>query len=212
MVRRSILGADFGAFSPLPIVRYHYGALRDPGAVRLSRSAKFLLFGLPIIAGVGVALAVASGMRLVDGISQVLAATALLIGAMLSAFVFLTNLRIKISESATYAFRANLQRLIGGAAVGCLYVAGVALFTAGLLVAVATIEFLRGDYFRPIMAGLLTAALLHLLVNLSSVTRRLFATYFDIFASDFTAEGPIAPTEPAAESRAKPGERTGPGH
>src|SRR3954469_667457 len=136
-------------FDPTPIVTMHLRAMRSPEATRLSRSTHFVLFYLPACLGAFGGTLVSRGLPMADGVSQVLSATALLVGVMLSAFVFLTNLRVKIQESATYAFRTQLQKLVGGAAVGCLYVAGIAFLTAALLSATATLDFLRGARVRP---------------------------------------------------------------
>jgi hypothetical protein len=162
--------------------------MRPRGVDRLAASTKVALFVLPPIAGMASGFAVASGVNLSDGLSQMLAASALLVGAMISCFVFLTNLRVKVSESATYAFRVNMQRLIGGSAVGCLYVAVVALIFAGQIATVASVQALRSEHVAPFTVALLTATLAHLVMTLLSVIRRLFGVYVEFFASDFNPE------------------------
>jgi hypothetical protein len=178
----------FDRFNPGRIITLHFAAFRDPGAVRMSRVDKSVLFLLPVVAGVGLGFAVSQGLDLRDGISQVLAATSLLVGALLSTFVFLTNLRVKLSETADFAFRANFHRLVAGSAAGCLYLAGVAFVLAGMLAGVASLPLLRSTGFQPYVAGVLLAVMVHLTINLLSVARRLFGIYFNMFAPDFDPE------------------------
>lgn len=170
-------------YSVAPIVRLHFASMvDDEGGPR----TPWLVLGIvPLCVGAFAAGLVAGGLNVRDGVSQALAATALLVGAMLSLFVFITNLRVKVAESPTYAFRIRLQQLLGGTAAGCLYVALVALVIAGELTLIASITALRAEPVQPFVVGVVVASILHLGLNLVNVVRRLFGTYFELFASDF---------------------------
>lgn len=172
-------------FNIMPIVRFHFRGLREPNAARLSWRARSWLL-LPPAAGA--ALSYAGRLQFV-GVSPLLSATALLVGAMLTVFVFLTNLRVKVSESERYAYRRVLQRMIGRAAVGALYVACLALLiTAGLGVASAAQFHILDDLqLRRVGSAMIVALLIHLATNLMSVIRTTFAVYYEVFGVDFGA-------------------------
>ncbi|MDO9378648.1 MAG: hypothetical protein Q7T56_07345 [Nocardioidaceae bacterium] len=174
------------AFNLGPIVARHFAALRPPGQPRQSTAVRAAMLGVPVGAGALVGVLVALGLDLRDGTSQVLAATALLVGAMLTLFVFLTNLRIKISESATYAFRTRLQQLVGGAAVSSLYVACLAMLVALEIATVASVQWLRDFPQQPLTAAVLVSTGCHLALTLVTVIRRLFGVYYELFQSDFS--------------------------
>jgi hypothetical protein len=153
-----------------------------------SAIAKWTLFaGIPVLAGVLVFFLSISGVHFSNGIAPLLSAVALLVGAMFSAFVFLTNLRVKLSETTTYAFRVDLLRYVGSSAVSCLYVAIVALVAAGMLALVASVEVLRLPEVKPWTIGVLVAMVAHVGVSLLTVVRRMFAIYFELFTGDFDA-------------------------
>ncbi|MCM3516241.1 hypothetical protein [Nocardioides sp. P86] len=120
---------------------------------------------------------------------------------MLSLFVFITNLRVKVAESPTYAFRTRLHHLLGGTAAGCLYVALAALVVAGELTLVATVGALRSEVAQPIVVGVVVSSLTHLALNLLNVVRRLFGTYFELFASDFDPSIETLPEEEPAQQQ-----------
>ncbi|WP_420370270.1 hypothetical protein [Curtobacterium sp. L1-20] len=144
-----------------------------------------LQVGAPLTAGAGMVLAVLRGLDVANGVGVALPAASLLVGAMFGAFVFLTNLRVKLAESATYAFRADLQRLVGAAAASCLYVAVVAIALAVMLALVGTFPSLRQPLMAPYVIGVLVAVGLHLGLNLIATVRRLFVIYLNMFAPDF---------------------------
>lgn len=173
-------------YSVMPVIRRHFASMADDGGGEGGRRRTWIVLGLvPACFGAFAGGLVAGGLDVRDGVSQALAATALLVGAMLSLFVFITNLRVKVAESPTYAFRTRLHHLLGGTAAGCLYVALIALVVAGELTLVATVGALRSDVAQPIVVGVVVLSLMHLALNLINVVRRLFGTYFELFASDF---------------------------
>ena len=126
-------------FSVGPIVEKHYAAMHDSKTGHIRPSTRVWLVAFPVLCGSLTMTAVMAGLDLRDGVSQVLSGIALLVGAMLSLFVFVTNLRVKVAESPTYAFRTRLHQLLGGTAAGCMYVALVSMCVAGELAAVASL-------------------------------------------------------------------------
>lgn len=173
-------------YSVMPIVRRHFASMADDEDGGGGRRRVWIVLGLvPLCVGAFAGGLVAGGVEVRDGVSQALAATALLVGAMLSLFVFITNLRIKVAESPTYAFRTRLHQLLGGTAAGCLYIALAALVVAAELTLVATVSSLRAQYLQPFVVGIVVASIVHLSLNLVNVMRRLFGAYFELFASDF---------------------------
>ena len=186
-----------------PVVRFHVRGLRAPGARRMSWPDRLVFAVLPVALGM---VAFALDVQLTE-ISPLLAATALLVGAMLTVFVFLTNLRVKVSESEAYAFRRRLQRLVGSAAVSSLYVAGLALLaSAGLAFASsADVPLLTGHGLRRPGSALIVTLLAHLAVNLLTVIRRVFAVYFEVFGADFSPDLSAVPDpSPTQEERRPP--------
>lgn len=159
-----------------------------------SRGRAFLLlaiqFGLPIVGGVGLGVWVHFGLDIQNGVSVALPAASLLVGAMFGAFVFLTNLRVKLAESATYAFRSDLQRYVGSAAAACLYLALSAIVFAGMLALVGSLPGLRSLEQTPWVVGVLVATAAHIGLTLIVVVRRLFIIYLDMFAADFNPRVP----------------------
>src|SRR5436190_21221870 len=78
--------------------------MRGPDSDRLTWAERALLYGTPTV---GLVLFLAFSLQL-GGIAQLLSATSLLVGAMLSTFVFLANLRIKIQEAAEHRIRSKI--------------------------------------------------------------------------------------------------------
>ncbi len=157
------------------------------GGARAAASKWALFVAVPTFAGAVALWLTLLGVHFTNGIAPLLSAVALLVGAMFSAFVFLTNLRVKLSETATYAFRVDLLRYVGSSAVSCLYVAIVALVAAALLALVASVEFLRLPEVKPWTIAVLVSVVAHVGVSLLTVVRRMFAIYFELFTSDFDA-------------------------
>lgn len=173
-------------YSVMPIVRRHFASMADDEDGGGGTGRVWIVLGLiPLCLGAFAGGLVAGGVDVRDGVSQALAATALLVGAMLSLFVFIANLRVKVAESPTYAFRTRLHHLLGGTAAGCLYIALAALIVAAELTLVATVSALRTGIAQPIVVGVVVASIAHLALNLVNVVRRLFGAYFELFASDF---------------------------
>jgi len=169
--------------SLLPLVKANF---RSNGrGARVMASQWFLFAFVPVLMGGAATYLTLSGIHFTNGISPVLSAVALLVGAMFSAFVFLTNLRVKLSETEAYSFRSALLRYVGSSAIACLYVAIVALVAASMLALVASVEVLRAPEVKPWTIGVLVAAVTHVGVSLLTVVRRMFAIYFELFTGDF---------------------------
>jgi hypothetical protein len=175
---------DLSRFSLKPIVVKHFEALRPSGSTQITLPSKIVLFVVPLIfSGLGVAL----GYKLDrGGATALLTATGLLAGAMVTGFIFLANLRIKISESEQLKLKRKMSLLTSETAVACLYCAGLALGIAVTLAAsLAAPRALRPDWAHLVVTALLVFALVHLSVNFLTVLRRLFGVYYDVFKSDF---------------------------
>ncbi|NYI89342.1 hypothetical protein HNR02_002665 [Amycolatopsis endophytica] len=172
-------------FNPWPIFLYNSRATHGPDSRRLNWAERGLLYGFPTAA-----LVTFIAFRLqLGGVPQLLAATSLLVGTMLSAFVYLSNLRIKIQETADYRTRVRLKELVASSAVGALHVCVIAMVLALMLALMASWPELTSDsVVANIASGIAVWLLLHLLVSFSSVLRRLLGIYVELFMSDFMAK------------------------
>ncbi|MBP2340171.1 hypothetical protein JOF41_006349 [Saccharothrix coeruleofusca] len=172
-------------FNPWPIVLYHAQANRRSRDEKATVPELILLYGAPSITA---ATFVIFQFRL-GGVAQLLAATSLLVGAMISVFVFLANLRVKVFEVAMLRVRRDLKKLIASSAVGALYVSMLSMVLALVLALMASIPALIEETF---VASLASASaiwlLVHLVVSLASVLRRLFGIYTALFGGDFSAD------------------------
>ncbi|SNS61345.1 hypothetical protein SAMN06309944_1002 [Micrococcales bacterium KH10] len=104
---------------------------------------------------------------------------------MLTTFVFLANLRVKVDESKEMKHRHHLQRLIASTVVAALYTAVAALAVTFALAAIAALPWLRTDHAKPLVVAVTGALLAHLGVTLISVIRRMFGVYYEVFARDY---------------------------
>lgn len=187
---------DLSRFSIKPIVVNHFSSLRRDGRKRMSIGTTGALFALPLaVAGLGLFFQFKLDR---GGATALLTATGLLVGAMVTAFIFLANLRIKISESEELSIRRKMSLLTSETAVACLYCAGLALAIAmSLATALAVPGDARPDWAHLSGTFLIVAGLVHLTVNFLTVLRRLFGVYYDVFRSDFvrlaSATDPDAP-------------------
>lgn len=172
---------------------------RSPGR---AVGAALVQFGVPAVAGGGLGLWVFLGLDIQNGVSVALPAASLLVGAMFGAFVFLTNLRVKLAESATFAFRSDLQRYVGAAAAACLYLALACIVFAGMLALVGSLPGLRTPEITPWVVGVLFAVAVHIGLILATVVRRLFIIYVDMFAADFNARVPQSGESPGSQAPA----------
>lgn len=175
----------------------------DGSALRTFGQVVFI-YGLPAALGVAVGIWVHFGLTIQNGVSVALPSASLLVGAMFGAFIFLTNMRIKLAESPTYAFRADLLRLVGSGAAACLYLGIVSVVFAAVLALVGSLPWLRSDDVAAFTVATLVAISTHLGIMLFMIVRRLFIVYLALFASDFN------PTvgESAAGARAEAGAAT----
>lgn len=176
--------AKLQRFNPWPIFLYNSRASKREGVTRLNWSERGLLYGGPTL---GLTLFVIFRLQL-NGIPQLLAATSLLAGAMISVFVFLANLRIKIQEVDSYNVRRDLKELVASSAVGSLHVAVIAMLLALCLALMASWPLLTTDTLAGnIVSGIAIWFLVHLAISLAAVLRRLLGIYVDLFTADFTA-------------------------
>lgn len=201
---------DLSRFSIRPIVVNHFSSLRRDGQRRMSPGTFGTLFVFPLaVAGAGLLFQFRLDR---GGATALLTATGLLVGAMVTAFIFLANLRIKISESNDLGIRRRMSVLTSETAVACLYCAGLALALAlGLATALAVPRAARPDWAHLAATFLLVAGLVHLTVNFLTVLRRLFGVYYDVFRSDFVrlspAVDPDAPSVPTTSQLEPPTRR-----
>ena len=181
--------SDVTRFSLKPIVVNHFASLRTDNATRISLSSKILLFVFPLVAA---GLGAVAGFRLDrNGATALLTTSGLLVGAMVTAFIFLANLRIKISESETLKIRRQMSLLTSETAVACLYCAGLALgIAASLAAGLAAPSGIRWEWLRVGGTALIVAGLAHLGVNFLTVLRRLFGVYYNVFRGDFLRTTP----------------------
>ncbi len=170
-------------FSVAPIVGLHLLGLRA-GRPQMSWPDRLVFAGLPLFTG---AFSFALSPRL-EGLSTLLAACSLLVGAMLTLFVFPTDLRLKLSETSALSYRRRLQRLVGSGVVSTMYLAVLALASALALASSADVPALKGLGLRRPGSALVIALLTHLAVNLLTVICRVLAVYLDVFGADFGAD------------------------
>lgn len=191
---------DLKRFSIKPIVVNHFSSLRGDGKKRLSFGTIGMLFILPLaVAGLGLVFEFKLGR---DGATALLTATGLLVGAMVTAFIFLADLRVKISESKELSIRRAMSLLTSETAVACLYCAGLALaISLSLAIALAVPSAVRTGPAHLAATFLIVAALVHLTVNFLTVLRRLFGVYYDVFRSDFVRLSPaVDPDAPGVST------------
>ncbi|MDJ0319516.1 hypothetical protein [Pseudarthrobacter sp. PS3-L1] len=200
---------DLKRFSIKPIIVNHFRSLRADGQKRISAGTLATLFVLPLaVAGLGLSFHFKLDR---GGATALLTATGLLVGALVTAFIFLANLRIKISESNEFSIRRRMSVLTSQTAVACLYCAGLALSIAvSLAVALAVPRAARPEWAHLAATFVIVAGLVHLAVNFLTVLRRLFGVYYDVFRADFVrlapAEDPDAPnlsSHPVATDQAE---------
>lgn len=159
--------------------------MRDRRTGRLSPSTWIVTFVLPVAAG---ALAAGFGVRIVQG-GPLIAATSLLIGGMLTLFVFLTNLRIKLSEVDQYKYKRRVHQQVAYTAASCLYVALLALLgTAGLGIGFSVSVPNVPTWMTAAGTGFAVALLVHLCTTLLAVIRRVFGIYHALYRADFAPD------------------------
>lgn len=172
------------------VARQHYKGLHRPGERRLRVSVWMTLVVIPLL--VAAAIAVLNA-KLVAPTALLTAAT-VLVGAMLTLFVFLTNLRVKLDETPKYVHRRQLQRSVAGATVSALYVAALSIATA-LALAISA-GFSSTAFDRPVLervgAAVSGALVTHLAFSLLTVVTRAVGVYATVFAKDFGPDLDVA--------------------
>jgi hypothetical protein len=177
----SKLGDELRRFNPWPIVSYNSSAAYE------SDSSRWLRLSL-IVPTLTVAASFAFRFRYGD-LTALLSAVTLLVGAMISAFTFLANLRVKVSEVDEYRVRPRLKKAISSAAVATLYVCLSALGLALAIASTFAVPILgptRGA--GVVSSAIITGLLAHLLMSFLSVLRRMFGLYVELFSGDYAAD------------------------
>lgn len=195
--------AEFERFSVVPLIVGHYRALITPGRRRPSVWVAIVLVVFPL--GLGVAAFFGQFRLSATAIAPLLTAAGLLVGVLLSSFVLLTNLRIKISESDKWSYQARTIRLVAHSAASALYLTFVSLLLIGaLLVGAALVGRLPG---QAVLAGtaVVIALIAHIGLNFLTVLRRLYGVYVSLFKADFDPVLELVPGPQIAQS----GKRTG---
>ncbi|HEX5408053.1 MAG TPA: hypothetical protein VFX16_37800 [Pseudonocardiaceae bacterium] len=180
-------------FNPWPIFIYNSRANSRVYGEGLTWAERLFLYGVPIA---GLLLFV--GFRLeLAAIPQLLSAIALLSGSMIGVFVFLANLRIKIEEVSQYQGRARLKELVASSAVGALHVAIVSMLVGIVLAVMAALGHTLSTQkiLGSIISGIGICLMLHLIISLAVVLRRLLGIYFDLFMGDFMAKPDVDESE-----------------
>lgn len=184
-------------FSLRPLFREHYRGLRSPRSGRISSWTWIAIAAVPVTSG---ALAAALGFVFSDAVvAPLLTVLGMLAAALLSGFVMLTNLRVKISESQQWSQRTRTQRLVAQSAVTCLYVMLMCLILSASLV--ATVGVFGQLSLAPTPVALVFSAVLvamaaHIGVTFLTVVRRLYYVYFDLFQVDFGPDLTSVPRPP----------------
>lgn len=185
-------------FSLHPILARHYRALRKEGTERLSFGTSFMLFGVPLLLGVGLVLLRVEVLS--TSLTPALAALGVLAGAFLSGFVLLMNTRMKIRDDESLNFRHSLSRLVGETAVTALYlvITCVAVIILGILLALIWSLLDDLPLGLSVATGILVAGLAHVAITGMTFVRRLFGVYHHLFGSDFSA-----PPRPSKEETSR---------
>jgi hypothetical protein len=183
-------------FDITPVVRYYYRLHRGIDG-KLSRPDLLWLFIAPTVIG---GTAAGLDVRLTN-LTPLLSATSLLIGVMLSLFVFVTNLRVKVFETESLSYRRDLQKLIASVAAAALYVALWAMLATVDLALSAAVQFdpLSGPLWRRLGVGIQFWILTHLTINIFSIIRRIFLIYHSMFQVDFSAD--LAPVQKTKDTK-----------
>jgi CDP-diglyceride synthetase len=177
------MSSELDRFSLLPLVTAHYRSLTTSGR----KHPSLWIFATLIVVPVGLAFAaVAWDFRLTRGaISPLLTASGLLVGVLLSSFVLLTNLRIKISESDKWSYQAKTIRLVAHTAASTMYLTAATLLLIAILLVGASLPTPAPTW--SVYAGTVVTILLisHIGLTFSTVLRRLFGVYVSLFQADF---------------------------
>lgn len=169
-------------FSIFPLIREHYRGYIPPGRRWPSVATLLILAGIPVLSGVGAGL-VARGT---SALPPMISGLGVLAGGFLTAFVLLTNLRVKLSETGSH--RHRVARLMGETAASALYLVGSCLT---LLVAILGVLMFRDAAPTPwpwvsgAVNGSVFGFTAHIAMTAVTVLRRLFGVYYELFRSDF---------------------------
>src|SRR5699024_1219755 len=115
-------------------------------------------------------------------IGPFLAISAFLMAAMLTLFVFLANLRIKMMDSEKLQHRRHLAALVSQVSASCLYTAAFT-FVFGIGSIIAAVYSGSGS-IHSALVGLMFGVFTHLAMTLLTILRRLWAVYEDLFRRD----------------------------
>lgn len=171
-------------FNIAPIVKRHFQSVNRPGTrARLDFGALAVVIAVPILLGVG-AFVVGLRASSISLLTPLLMICGFLVGGMLTLFVFLVNLRVKISETSEFEHRRHLKKLIADVSASCLYLALVAFTLGTVSVLLAAYSASWWGPIHSALIGLAVATYTHIALTLLTVIRRLFAVYEDFFRRD----------------------------
>lgn len=177
------------------VARAHYRAMKRPGTTNsFDWPALIITIAVPLVVGAGGFVA---GWRISTPtlVSPLLTVSAFIVGGMLTLFVFLANLRVKISETATLQKRRHLASLVSEVSASCLYTATLTFVLGVGSVMLASYSTGWPGPVHSALVGLAAAVYIHVSLTLLTVIRRLFAVYEDLFRRDFIVI--VAPDETA---------------
>lgn len=176
---------DLARFSLKQLFDQVLGGLRRAEKSHIAWPTRTVVFVIPVVAGT--LSAVFGGPLAQPTLSAILSGSGLLVGSMLTAFVFLANLRIKMSETVTLKRNGRLARMVSQTAAGCLYISFLALCIVGTVVIGLVIGGkLHSGWLGRFGTALIVALGLHIVVLFTTVVRRLFGAYFEVFRADYT--------------------------
>lgn len=185
------MDSEIDRFDVRPLATAHWRSFRAKGQSRPTLAVQFILVGLPLALGVCSFLLQAALPA--TAVAPLLTATGLLVGAFISSFVLLTNLRVKVGETDAWKFRSKVARLIASTAAASLYSACLCFLIAAGLVVGMSVPALQSGVAHTLGTALLVALLAHLAANLTTILRRLFGVYYALFKADFDPEFELVP-------------------
>ncbi|MCO4253891.1 hypothetical protein [Pseudarthrobacter cellobiosi] len=177
--------ADLARFSLKQLFGQVFRGLRRTEASHIAWPTRLVVFFVPVAGGI--LGAVFGGPLAQPTLSAILSGSGLLVGSMLTSFVFLANLRIKMSETVSLKRNGRLARMVSQTAAACLYISFLALCIVGIvLTALVLGGTLHTGWLGRFGTILIIALGLHIVLLFPTVVRRLFGAYFEVFSADYT--------------------------
>ena len=191
------MSSELARFSVMPLVAAFYRSLTTSGRKRPSMWVLLVLVVVPILLAF---VALALDFRFARGaIAPLLTASGLLVGVLLSSFVLLTNLRIKISESDKWSYQAKTIRLVAHTAASTMYLTAVTLLLIAILLVGASVPSPVLDWVVNIGTFATIVLISHVGITFTTVLRRLFGVYVSLFKADFDPVLELVAAPPSAD-------------